>query len=145
VFWNRFRRNRLAVAAWYSGGDPSGGALADWLALRSAELDLLNQFRTRRAGICAYRRAGVMCSPGSSSVPGSLSVGRWRAGSITVGSLIGALAGFYGRLTGALIRFTDEMLTVPTFFLAHWYWQSSDQASRTSPRDRFTAGWSSRG
>jgi peptide/nickel transport system permease protein len=38
---------------------------------------------------------------------------------ITVGSVVGALAGFYGRLSdGILMRLTDGMLTIPTFFLA---------------------------
>jgi peptide/nickel transport system permease protein len=38
---------------------------------------------------------------------------------ISLGTLLGALSGFYGRLTEAVImRITDGMLTVPTFFLA---------------------------
>jgi len=38
---------------------------------------------------------------------------------ISVGTILGALSGFYGRLAEAVImRFTDGMLTVPNFFLA---------------------------
>jgi peptide/nickel transport system permease protein len=124
VFWSRFRRNRLAVAALaFLVAIHAVALAADWLAPHDpAALDLLNQFAspspehllgTDESGRDVLARLIV-----GSRV--SLSVGTLAMlVSITVGSLIGALAGFYGRLTdGVLMRFTDGMLTIPTFFLA---------------------------
>jgi peptide/nickel transport system permease protein len=124
VFWSRFRRNRLAVAALLFLVAIHLVALAGpWLApYDPAALDLLNQFadpsRTHLLGTDEAGRDVISRLIVGSRV--SLAVGTLAmAVSITVGSLIGALAGFYGRVTdGALMRLTDGMLTIPTFFLA---------------------------
>jgi peptide/nickel transport system permease protein len=124
VFWSRFRRNRLAVVAFVFLVMIHVVALAaDWLSpYDPAELDLLNQFADpSRAHLLGTDEAGrdvvsrLIVGSRVSLAVGTLAM----LVSITVGSLIGALAGFYGRLTdGALMRFTDGMLTIPTFFLA---------------------------
>jgi peptide/nickel transport system permease protein len=124
VFWSRFRRNRLAVAALAFLLVIHLVALAaDSLAPHDpANLDLLNQFadpsRTHPLGTDESGRDVLSRLIVGSRV--SLSVGTLAMlVSISVGSLVGALAGFYGRFTdGALMRFTDGMLTIPTFFLA---------------------------
>jgi peptide/nickel transport system permease protein len=124
VFWSRFRRNRLAVASL------AFLLLIHLVALTAnrlaphdpATLDLLNQFadpsRTHPLGTDESGRDVLSRLIVGSQV--SLSVGTLAMlVSISVGSLVGALAGFYGRFTdGALMRFTDGMLTIPTFFLA---------------------------
>ncbi|MDR7486635.1 MAG: ABC transporter permease [Armatimonadota bacterium] len=124
VFWNRFRRNRLAVAALgFLVAIHLVALTADALAPHDpAALDLLNQFAdvsrehplgTDEAGRDVLSRLIV-----GSRV--SLAVGLLAMlVSVGVGSVIGALAGFYGRMTdGILMRMTDGMLTIPTFFLA---------------------------
>jgi peptide/nickel transport system permease protein len=124
VFWSRFRRNRLAVAALAFLLVIHLVALAaDSLAPHDpANLDLLNQFadpsRTHPLGTDESGRDVLSRLIVGSRV--SLSVGTLAMlVSISAGSLVGALAGFYGRFTdGALMRFTDGMLTIPTFFLA---------------------------
>ena len=124
VFWSRFRRNRLALAALtFLAVIHVVALVAGTLAPHDpASLDLLNQFAdpsrehplgTDESGRDVFSRLIV-----GSRV--SLAVGLLAMlVSVSVGSLFGALAGFYGRLTdGVLMRLTDGMLTIPTFFLA---------------------------
>lgn len=49
----------------------------------------------------------------------SLTVGFFAMGiAITIGTILGAIAGFYGgRIDAVLMRFVDVMLTIPTYFL----------------------------
>lgn len=124
IFWSRFGRNRLAVAALgFLLLIHLVALVASSLApYDPATLDLLNQFadpsRQHPLGTDESGRDVLSRLVVGSRV--SLAVGTLAMlVSITVGSLIGALAGFYGRATdGALMRFTDGMLTIPTFFLA---------------------------
>lgn len=124
TFWRRYRQNRLAVAALIFLVTIHAVALvAHGLApYDPAFLDLLNQFAdpsaqhllgTDESGRDVLSRLIV-----GSRV--SLAVGTLAMLiSITVGSAVGALAGFHGRLTDSgLMRMTDGMLTIPTFFLA---------------------------
>jgi len=124
VFWSRFRRNRLAVAALaFLAAIHLVAVTADVLApYAPAALDLLNQFAspstvnllgTDESGRDVLSRLIVGARV-------SLTVGLLAMlVAIVLGSAVGALAGFYGRLTdGILMRVTDGMLTIPTFFLA---------------------------
>jgi peptide/nickel transport system permease protein len=124
VFWRRFGRNRLALAALAVLGIVHGVAvIADRLApYDPAALDLLNQFAppsvrhllgTDESGRDVLSRL-IMGSRVSLSV-GVLAMSL----ALTIGSVVGATAGFYGRAAdGILMRVTDGMLTIPTFFLA---------------------------
>jgi peptide/nickel transport system permease protein len=124
VFWSRFRRNRLAVVALgFLVGIHLVALAADALAPHDpAALDLLNQFadfsREHPLGTDESGRDVLSRLIVGSRV--SLAVGLLAMlVSVSVGGVIGALAGFYGRLTdGVLMRVTDGMLTIPTFFLA---------------------------
>ena len=124
VFWSRFRRNRLAVAALaFLAAIHLVAVTADVLApYDPSALDLLNQFAspstvnllgTDESGRDVLSRLIVGARV-------SLTVGLLAMlVAIVLGSAVGALAGFYGRLTdGILMRVTDGMLTIPTFFLA---------------------------
>lgn len=124
LFWGRFRRNRLAIAALVFLAAIHLVALgAGVLAPHDpAALDLLNQF----AGPSATHPLGTDESGRdvlSRLIVGartSLAVGLLAMlVAIVVGSTVGSVAGYYGRLTdGVLMRFADGMLTIPTFFLA---------------------------
>jgi peptide/nickel transport system permease protein len=124
LFWGRFRRNRLALAALaFLAAIHLVAVGADVLAPHDpAALDLLNQL----AGPSATHPLGTDESGRdvlSRLIVGartSLAVGLLAMlVAIVVGSVVGAVAGFYGRLTdGILMRFADGMLTIPTFFLA---------------------------
>jgi peptide/nickel transport system permease protein len=124
LFWRRFRRNRLALAGLvFLAGIHLVAITADVLAPHDpAALDLLNQF----AGPSAAHPLGTDESGRdvlSRLIVGartSLAVGLLAMlVAIVVGGVVGAAAGFYGRLTdGVLMRFADGMLTIPTFFLA---------------------------
>jgi peptide/nickel transport system permease protein len=124
VFWRRFKRNRLAVAALLVLGIVHVVAVvAHRLAPHDpAALDLLNQFAAPSAqnilGTDESGRDVLSRLIAGSRV--SLSVGLLAmAMALTMGSVIGAIAGFYGRTAEAiLMRFTEGMLTIPTFFLA---------------------------
>jgi len=122
-FWKRFRKNRMAAA---------GGLivvslfvislLAPWLApFEPNAIDLKNvlappsvghPFGTDQLGRDVFSRmlqgAGI-----------SLKVGFVATGiAIFIGTILGALAGYYGRWVDAVImRFVDIMLCFPTFFL----------------------------
>lgn len=124
IFWIRFQRNRLAVAALVFLVVIHLVALtATMLAPHDpAALDLLNQFAPpSRANPLGTDESGRdVLSRLIVGSRASLSVGLLAMLlSVTVGGVIGSLAGFYGgSIDGALMRFTDGMLIIPTFFLA---------------------------
>jgi len=124
VFWSRFRRNRLAVAALaFLAAIHLVAVTADVLApYDPAALDLLNQFASpSTANLLGTDESGRdVLSRLIVGARVSLTVGLLAMlVAIVLGSAVGALAGFYGRLTdGILMRVTDGMLTIPTFFLA---------------------------
>lgn len=124
LFWRGFSRNRpalvgtafLIVAALLA-------LLAPVVALRSPDaLDLLDQLAapslqhplgTDETGRDVWAR--LVYGARVSLVVGMLAM----TIGITVGTLVGALAGYFGGWTEALLmRLTDGMLVVPTFFLA---------------------------
>ncbi len=124
VFWGRFRRNRLAMGA-------LGFLTVIHLVALAAHtlaphdptfLDLLDQFAdpsrehplgTDEAGRDVLSR--LIVGARVSLLVGLLAM----LVSVTVGSIVGSVAGFYGRAAdGILMRLTDGMLTIPTFFLA---------------------------
>ena len=124
VFWSRFRRNRLAVAALaFLAAIHLVAVTADVLApYDPAALDLLNQLASpSTANLLGTDESGRdVLSRLIVGARVSLTVGLLAMlVAIVLGSAVGALAGFYGRLTdGILMRVTDGMLTIPTFFLA---------------------------
>jgi len=124
VFWSRFRRNRLAVAALaFLAAIHLVAVTADVLApYDPSALDLLNQFASpSTANLLGTDESGRdVLSRLIVGARVSLTVGLLAMlVAIVLGSAVGALAGFYGRLTdGILMRVTDGMLTIPTFFLA---------------------------
>jgi len=122
-FWKRFRKNRMAVAGglvvisllvvsllapWISPFDPNVIDLKNVLAPPSAG----HPFGTDQLGRDVFSRmihgAGI-----------SLKVGFVATGiAILIGTVLGALAGYYGRWVDAVfMRFVDIMLCFPTFFL----------------------------
>jgi peptide/nickel transport system permease protein len=122
--WRRFRRNRLAVLALGFLVAAHGlAALAPYLGLAEPEnMDLLSQFagpsREHPLGTDETGRdvlARLLWGARTSLVVGLSAM----VVAVAVGTLLGALAGFRGGLTETVImRFTDGMLTIPTFFLA---------------------------
>lgn len=124
IFWRRFRRNRLAVAALAFLAAIHGVALtANALAPHDpSALDLLNQFaspsRTNPLGTDESGRdvlSRVIVGSRASLAVGVLAM----LFSIVAGGVVGSVAGFYGGATdGLLMRLTDGMLIIPTFFLA---------------------------
>ena len=122
-FWKRFRRNRLAIAGsvivlslfvvsllapWLAPYDPNAIDLDRVLAPPSLEHPLGTDPLGRDVLSRMIWGAGI-----------SLKVGFVASGiAIVIGTLLGALAGYYGRWVDALImRFVDIMLCFPTFFL----------------------------
>lgn len=122
-FWNRFRKNRLALAGsflvfllfivsllapWLSPYDPSAIDLKNILAPPSAT----HLFGTDQLGrdVCSRMIWGAGIS---------LKVGFVATGiAILIGTLLGAVAGYYGGWVDAVImRFVDIMLCFPSFFL----------------------------
>jgi len=122
-FWNRFLRNRMAVAGsvvvlllfvvsllapWIAPYDPSEIDLRDVLASPSG----MHIFGTDQLGRDVFSRMiwGSRIS---------LKVGFVATGiAIVIGAILGALAGYYGRWVDAVImRFVDIMLCFPSFFL----------------------------
>ncbi len=122
-FWKRFLRNRMAVAGsvivlflfcvsllapWFAPYDPNAIDLKNVLAPPSGG----HPFGTDPLGRDVLSRmiwgAGI-----------SLKVGFVATGiAILIGTILGALAGYYSRWADALImRFVDIMLCFPTFFL----------------------------
>jgi peptide/nickel transport system permease protein len=124
IFWGRFRRNRLAVAALaFLVAIHLMAVAADMLApYDPTALDLLNQFappsQTNPLGTDESGRdvlSRLIVGSRASLAVGFLAM----MVAVTVGLVAGSLAGFYGRATdGVLMRIADGMLTIPTFFLA---------------------------
>jgi peptide/nickel transport system permease protein len=122
--WRRFRRNRLAVIALaYLVAVHAIAALAPALAPYEPEaMDLLNQFAppsgehllgTDETGRDVLSRLIVGART-------SLAVGlAAMVVAIVIGVSLGGVSGLYGgAVDAAIMRVTDGMLTVPTFFLA---------------------------
>ncbi|MCL2669863.1 MAG: ABC transporter permease [Syntrophaceae bacterium] len=122
-FWKRFRRNRLAIAGsvivlslfavsllapWVAPYDPNAIDLDRVLVPPSLEHPLGTDSLGRDVLSRMIWGAGI-----------SLKVGLVASGiAIVIGTLLGSLAGYYGRWVDALImRFVDIMLCFPTFFL----------------------------
>ncbi len=122
-FWQRFRKNRLAVAGlavvvllfvlsflapWISPYDAGAIDLKSILQPPSAKHPLGTDPLGRDVLSRMIWGAGI-----------SLKVGFVATGiAIVIGTLLGAAAGYYGRWVDALImRFVDIMLCFPTFFL----------------------------
>jgi peptide/nickel transport system permease protein len=123
VIWRRYRKNRLAVA---------GLCIISFIALTALLAPLISPYDP--TAIDVYN---VLAAPGSGHALGtdelgrdvltrmlwgsrvSLTVGFVAVGiSITIGIIIGSIAGFYGgRIDSVLMRFVDIMLCFPTFFL----------------------------
>jgi len=122
-FWNRFLRNKMAVAGsvvviilfvvsilspWIAPHDPSAINLKKVLMAPSGK----HIFGTDQLGRDIFSRMIW-----GSRIP--LKVGFVATGiSILIGAILGALAGYYGRWVDAIImRFVDIMLCFPSFFL----------------------------
>jgi len=122
--WRRFRRNRLALAALaYLVLAHAVAVSAPWLGLPEPEMmDLLDQFgRPSREHLLGTDESGRdVLSRLVFGARTSLAVGLAAMGvALAVGVALGAVSGFYGGWPEtAIMRFTDGMLTVPTFFLA---------------------------
>jgi peptide/nickel transport system permease protein len=122
--WRRFRRNRLAVLALgYLLVVHAVAALAPWLGLQEPEaMDLLSQFATpSREHVLGTDETGRdVLSRLVFGARTSLAVGlAAMVVAVAVGTALGALSGFHGGWAEtAVMRLTDGMLTVPTFFLA---------------------------
>jgi peptide/nickel transport system permease protein len=122
--WRRFRRNRLAVAALgYLVLVHAAALAAPWMGLPEPEaMDLLDQFgRPSREHLLGTDESGRdVLARLLFGARTSLAVGlAAMVVALALGTALGALSGFRGGWVEAVImRFTDGMLTVPTFFLA---------------------------
>jgi peptide/nickel transport system permease protein len=122
--WHRFRRNRLAVAALgFLTAVHALAALAPYLGLADPEsMDLMSQFAgpSREHPLGTDETGRDVLARLSWGARTSLLVGlSAMAVAVTVGTLLGAVAGLRGGLAEAVImRAADGMLTIPTFFLA---------------------------
>jgi len=122
--WRRFRRNRLAVLALaYLLIVHAVAALAPWLGLQEPEtMDLLSQFAppSREHVLGTDETGRDVLSRLVFGARTSLAVAlAAMVVAVAVGTMLGALSGFHGGWPESVImRFTDGMLTVPTFFLA---------------------------
>jgi peptide/nickel transport system permease protein len=124
MLWRRFRRNRLALAALvYLALVHAAGALAPWIVPYEPEaIDLLNQFAppsrehllgTDETGRDVLSRLVV---GGQTSLAVGLAS---MVLAIVIGTVLGGVSGIAGGAIDSLVmRVTDGMLTVPTFFLA---------------------------
>jgi peptide/nickel transport system permease protein len=122
--WRRFRRNRLAVLALgYLVVVHVVAVLAPYLGLPEPEaIDLLDQLAApSRAHLLGTDETGRdVLARLVFGARTSLAVGlAAMVVAVAVGIVLGAVSGLRGGLAEALImRLTDGMLTVPTFFLA---------------------------
>jgi peptide/nickel transport system permease protein len=122
IFWQRLRRNRMAMAgavivglmfflalvAPLAGHDP--GAID--VASRLQSPGLKHWLGTGDLGRDVFAR--ILFGARISLLVGFVAVGI----ATLIGIVVGALAGYYGRWTDAVImRFVDIMLCFPTFFL----------------------------
>ena len=122
--WRRFRRNRLAVAALgYLIVVHLAAALAPWIVPYQPEfIDLLNQMAppSREHLLGTDETGRDVLSRLIAGARTSLAVGlSAMVLAISVGTALGGISGMAGGIVEAIImRVTDGMLTVPTFFLA---------------------------
>ena len=122
--WRRFRRNRLAVAALaYLLVVHLVAVLAPWVAPHEPEaMDLLNQFSppSREHLLGTDETGRDVLSRLIVGARTSLAVGlAAMIIAIAIGTALGGLSGAIGgAVDTAVMRVTDGMLTVPTFFLA---------------------------
>jgi peptide/nickel transport system permease protein len=122
--WRRFRRNRMAVAALgYLVFIYLTAVLAPLLAPASPEqIDLLNQLGPRSLAhpLGTDETGRDVLSRLIFGARTSLAVGlAAMAVALTVGTLFGSVSAFYGRAVDMVVmRLTDGMMTIPTFFLA---------------------------
>ncbi len=122
--WRRFRRNKVAVGALaYLAMIHLVAVFAPYLAPHAAQtIDLLNQFaspsRANPLGTDEIGRDVLSRLVFGARV--SLTVGlSAMVVAIILGSVVGAVSGVYsGVLDVILMRLTDGVLTIPTFFLA---------------------------
>lgn len=123
IFYNRFKKNRLAAA---------GGVMVLLLFIIAALAPLISPFDPNEID-----RNSILEPPGVNHILGtddlgrdvlsrmifgswiSLAVGFVAVGIATfIGIIFGALSGYYGGWTDRIImRFVDIMLSIPTFFL----------------------------
>lgn len=122
--WRRFRRNRLALAGLaYLLLVHVVAVAAPWLGLPEPEtMDLLDQFaQPSRDHLLGTDESGRdVLARLVFGARASLAVGlAAMAVALAVGTALGAISGFLGGWPEtAIMRVTDGMLTVPTFFLA---------------------------
>ncbi|HOK06940.1 MAG TPA: ABC transporter permease [Syntrophales bacterium] len=122
-FWKRFRKNPLAMAGgvivlslivlsllapWLAPYDPAAVDLRNILAPPSAD----HWFGTDQLGRDVLSR--MIHGAGISMKVGFVATGI----ALFIGTVLGALAGYYGGwVDGLIMRFVDLMLCFPTFFL----------------------------
>ncbi len=123
MVWRRFRKHKPALAGLLTVGLVTlACALVPWATNYDAlktYVDLIRQppslahiFGTDELGRDLFVR---LCDGGRVSILIGLAT---MAVSITIGTLIGATAGFYGgRIDNILMRFTDFVLSIPQLFL----------------------------
>ncbi|MBI2526907.1 MAG: ABC transporter permease [Candidatus Rokubacteria bacterium] len=122
--WRRFRRNRLAVAALgYLIVVHLAAALAPWIVPYEPEfIDLLNQMAppSREHLLGTDETGRDVLSRLIAGARTSLAVGlSAMVLAIAIGTALGGISGMAGGIVEViLMRVTDGMLTVPTFFLA---------------------------
>ena len=124
TLWRRFRRNRLALLALvYLALVHAAGALAPWIAPYEPEaIDLLNQFAppSREHPLGTDETGRDVLSRLLVGAQTSLAVGlASMVLAIVIGTVLGGVsAAAGGAIDSVVMRVTDGMLTVPTFFLA---------------------------
>jgi peptide/nickel transport system permease protein len=124
VLWRRFRRNRAAVAALvFLALVHLLGAAAPLVAPYSPEeVDLTRRLAPPGSGhwLGTDENGRDVLSRLIYGARVSLTVGLLSAvAAVALGTLVGAVSGYFGGLTDAvLMRVTDGMMILPTFFLA---------------------------
>lgn len=123
VFWQRFKKNRLAVA---------GGVVVLMLFIIAIFAPLISPYNPNAIDKKHVLEPPSLKHPFGTDELGrdimsrviwgsriSLSVGFVAVGIATIiGIILGALSGYYGRwLDSVIMRFVDIMLSIPTFFL----------------------------
>jgi len=123
VFWERFRRNKLAV---------SGGIIVLFLFVIAALAPIVSPYKPNEIDREYILMPPSLAHPFGTDDLGrdvlsrmiygskiSLAVGFVSVGIATfIGLIIGAVAGYYGKwIERIAMRFIDIMLTIPTFFL----------------------------
>ena len=124
TLWRRFRRNRLALLALvYLAVVHAAGVLAPWVVPHEPDaIDLLNQFAppsrehwlgTDETGRDVLSRLIVGAQTSLAVALASMVL------AIVIGTVLGGVSGAAGGAVDSVVmRVTDGMLTVPTFFLA---------------------------